>query len=58
VQVLYDGEMLVQYGFAELLAQQQQSEDSRELHLWGGQRPTDQLRAIGWPTVRAQLGPG
>jgi hypothetical protein len=37
---------------AELLAQQQQFEDSRELHLWGGQRPTDQLRAIGGPTAQ------
>ena len=35
---------------AEMLAQQQQFEDARELHLWSGQRPTDQLRAIGWPT--------
>lgn len=33
-----------------MLAQQQQFEDARELHLWSGQRPTDQLRAIGWPT--------
>ena len=35
---------------AEMLAQQQQFEDAREMHLWGGQRPTDRLRAIGWPT--------
>ena len=35
---------------AERLAQQQQFDDARELQLWGGRRPTDQLRAIGWPT--------
>ena len=37
---------------AELLAQQQQLEDSLELHLRGGQRPTDQLRAIGGRTAQ------
>jgi len=37
---------------AELLAQQQLLEDSLELHLWGGQRPTDQLRAIGGRTAQ------